>query len=262
MKTIVLLSLFLTGPMAFSSTDLDAAYQREYLYLTSQRQAQKRQYEKMVADYSARTSRLRAEVANLQRKLTTMAAAHDELHENLMTLEKKKKELARRGLSIESTVKRAMVSTEELQKALRFEPNKEKQQPTLSKEVTVADLNPLIDRTLDLLKSSSDRSSYEGTFLSSDDQLKAGKIQRVGRVAAFIQDQDRKVLLGPNGQGQLKELETETGRGQYFFDNMMEAAHVERAATFLERLADLGPLFFLALMLLLVAGLFMALLRA
>jgi uncharacterized membrane protein YccC len=267
MKLLSIMTLALTlavvaaAAAAQGQDDLDKAFQREYVYLSSQREALVRQRRQMDSSFNERISRLKHEVQQLQREVARLAAENDEQHERLTNLEKQKRELARGGSSIESTFKKASQTLAETEKALHFEVNREKVDPPLPEKPSLAALEPVFDRALSLLEDSGRMGSFEGTYMDENDRLAQGTITRLGRVAAFVDRQEGRYILGPNGAGGLKVLERADGAHVFFFDNLNEAARITKPATWLESLADFGPLLFLALMLVIVAGLFLALVK-
>lgn len=259
---IVTLTMWVTFPVpAQAQEDIDKAFQREYVYLNSQKEALLRQKRQMDSGFNERTVRLKKEVERMQRELARLTVDNDGQHEQLLNLEKQKRELMRRGSSLESTLKKAAQTLAETEKALRFELGKEKVEPSLPEKLNLSALDPAFDRAQSLLQASAREDSFDGNFVDENGRLAQGTITRLGRVAAFVDKQDGRFLLGPSGTGGLKVLEKADGAHAFFFDNLSEAARLTKPATWLEALANFGPLFFLSLMLVLVAGLFLVLVK-
>jgi len=262
MKTFLLTVMVLALPsLAQAQDNLTQAFQNEYVYNASQKEALLRQKTQMNNNFRDRIARTKAQVHKLQQDLAQLTAQNDERHETLMDLEKQKKELARRGSSLESTYKKAAKLLTESERGLRFDPSKDKSDIVPPADLSVAGLEPLFARANELLQASGRVDTYDGVYLDSEDRLAEGRVTRVGRVAAFVSGQGGDLALGPNGAGNLKALD-KVAKGQFFvFDNINEAARLQRPATWLESLADAGPVLFLAMMLLMVAGLFLVLVK-
>lgn len=248
---------------ATEAQQLEQSFQQEYVYLTSQKESLTRQKTEMEAAMVARLRKTQAQVSEMQRRLTRLMATNDEKHEELLVLEKQKKELQKRGTSLESTYKKAIDTLADFERQLRFENPKDKQKAPASvpENITLADLGPTFAKADLLLRSSARPETFTGYFLDGEDALKKGEVTRLGRVAAFLQKDGKKMILGPSGTGTLKFLEEAHGQQTFIFDNLNEEARIQKAATIVERLADIGPIFFLGLMLLMVTGLFLVLVR-
>lgn len=259
----VLLTLTLFFSAAALSQNLDQSFQQEYVYLTSQKEALQRQKAQMEASFAERLRKSKAQVGEMQRQLTQLTATNDERHEELLLLEKQKKELLKRGHSLESTFKKASETLAEFKRQLRFENTKDKEKPNvvIPETLAVSDLSPIFAEANTLLRSSARVEVFQGYYLDQKDELKQGEVLRLGRVAAFLNQSGEKVLLGPSGTGLLKTLEPAQGGQAYVFENMAETARIQKAATFVEHLADASPIIFLSLMLMMVAGLFVVLVR-
>lgn len=256
-----LIILLAAGLKAGAQDGLQDAFQREYVYLTSQKEALNRQRGQMDKTFSEKTARAKAQVQELQRKLTQLTAANDERHEQLVGLEKQKKELQKRGTSLESTFKKATQALYDFNQGLKFETAKDRPEVTVPENMATPDLAPLFDGAVSSLNSASRRETFQGYYLDGNGDLKAGQVTRLGRVAAFVENQDGRFLLGPSGAGALKVLEPAAKNSVFVFENLNEAARVQKPATWLESLADLGPILFLGVMLMMVMALFLVLVR-
>lgn len=244
------------------SSAYNQAFEREYGYLIAQKEALTRQRRTMQGSIEARRMAAEREVSRMQRELTRLAADNDESHERLSDLEKRKREIQRQSLSLESTYGRATQGLLRFEKGLHFELAKEKAEARFPREIRLGELGPLFHRAAALLASSGGVETFNGVFLDDRGRLTEGQVTRLGRVAAFTQTGGQDRMLGPDGLGQLKVIEGSGDGGAVFiFDDMTVPARLLRPAGLVERLADLGPLLFLGLMFLLVAGLFVALVR-
>ncbi len=250
-------------PTSAGAQSLEQSFQQEYVYLTSQKESLNRQKTQMEAAFAERVRKAKAQVGEMQIQLTRLTAANDERHEELMLLEKQKKELQKRGSSLETTFKKATDALADFKRQLRFEGTKEKEKTAaaLPENLALADLAPLFHEAESLLRSSARAETFTGYYLDEKEELQQGEVTRLGRVAAFLNQNGEKILLGPSGTGSLKTLEPARGHQTFLFENLAETARIQKAATFVERLADAGPIIFLSLMLLMVAGLFAVLVR-
>lgn len=263
MKNFILAISLIAPPLTAFADELDQSFQQEYVYLTSQKEALTRQKAQMETSFTERVRKAKNQVNEMQRQLTQLTAQNDERHEELMLLEKQKKELQKRGTSLESTYKKASESLADFKKQLRFESTKEKDKAAviIPDKLSVSDLSPFFKEADELLQSAAGAETFTGYYLDEKDELKQGEVTRLGRVAAFLNQDGNRILLGPSGTGSLKTLEPASGQQAFVFDNLAEAARIQKSATFVERLADAGPIIFLGLMLMMVAGLFVVLVR-
>ena len=155
----------------------------------------------------------------------------------------------------------------EMQAGLRFEVLKDKERSlTMPEDMKISSFEDMFSKANQLLAQSAQVQSYSGAFLDENDQLIEGEITRFGRSAAIGSVDDKHFVLAPNGQGLLKALEvTDSPSGAFahlfVFDNLMKEAKMKHQAGFSEKLADFSPLLFLGLILLLVGGLFAALIK-
>lgn len=261
MRQLIFFAIASLTPLTVQAqSSLDEAYQREYMYLTSQRMALKRQSVKSRENFRRRIQRLRAQVEKLQTQVTQLSVQNDHMQEDWMELEKMRKQAKGRHSSLVNVLETAQARLKEVEGELALSPL-EKSQMTNMEPAVVEDFASVVKRSLDLLRRSSESQTIDGVYLSESQELERAPIRRTGRVAAFVEGQESRLILGPDGQGNLKVLERTTGAANYFFDDWSNSARIEKAATWLESLADLGPLLFLAVMLFLVAGLFVALVR-
>lgn len=255
-----------TNPAASSGEDLQKSFQREYVYLTSQKETLTRQKNQLSQNFSQKIAAAKSATQVLQKDMVRLAAANDENHEYMMNLERRKKDLQKRGSSLESTYKKMDKILGEYEAGLHFSLPEGKIELVLPENIEFADFDKPIDKTFELLTASSQIESFPGTFLGLDGKLLEGSITRVGRSAAIGTVGDTNYALGPNGEGLLKALEvSEAPKGGsfslYVFESLHKIAKVKKTAGFTEKLADLSPILFLAMMLLLVAGLFTALIK-
>lgn len=278
MKSIFVTILFLTStvfaqtapetaPAVNAPADLNQAFQKEYVYLASQKQALlsiQKQTEQML---KAQSRELKGSATAIQAELVGVTSKNDEQHEYLLSLEKRKKELEKKGTSLENSYKKAQTMIAEMQAGLKFEIVKEKETGVaVPEELRVSTFEDIFNKTNSLIAAASKTETFDGSFLNGEDKLVEGSITRFGRSAAIGSVGGSHFVLAPNGSGLLKALAaSENPRGAFahlfIFDNLSKESKIKHTAGFTEKLADFSPLLFLGMILLLVAGLFSALIK-
>lgn len=255
------------GAAVNAPTDLTQAFQREYVYLASQKQALLNLQKQTEQTLRAQARDLKAQATSLQSQVVAVSSKNDEQHEYLMSLEKRKKELEKKGSSLENSFKKSQAMIREMETGLKFEIPKEKESTGVAPEdLKISSFDEIFNKTNQLISSSARTQSYTGSFLDKDDKLVEGEITRFGRSAAIGSQGDAHFVLAPNGNGLLKALaESEDPKGAFahlfVFDNLAKEAKIKHSSGITEKLADFSPLLFLALILFLVAGLFSALIK-
>lgn len=255
------------SPAVNAPQDLQQAFQKEYVYLASQKQALLSIQKQTEQTLRSQARTLKAQATAQQSELVGITTKNDEQHEYLMSLEKRKKELERKGSSLENSYKKSQMMIQELQAGLKFEITKEKESTVIVPEdLKISTFEDAFNKTNQLIASSSKTETFDGSFLTSDDKLVEGSITRFGRSAAIGTIGETHYALAPNGTGLLKAIASaENPRGAFahlfVFDNLLKEAKIKHQAGFTEKLADFSPLLFLGLILFLVAGLFSALIK-
>lgn len=253
------------SPEVSGEESLQKSFQREYVYMSSQKQALKNQKTQLEKNFQQRISGLKGQTQSLQKELVSLTSQNDEQHELLMSLEKRKKDLQKKGSSLENTFKKARNSSLEFAKSLHFEAP-EKSEVVVPEALSFDDFEKLMGESAQLLEASAQTESFPGSFLNQQGDLVEGTITRIGRSAAIGSVKGQHFVLGPNGEGLLKALEvaaapTSRSLNLYLFESLHRAAKIQRQGGWVEKLADLSPLLFLGLILFLVAGLFGALIK-
>jgi predicted RNase H-like nuclease (RuvC/YqgF family) len=254
-------------PITNTSGDLTQAFQKEYVYLASQKQALLKVQKQTTTEIKTQTQQLKKEANNLQNELVAVSSKNDEKHEYLMSLEKRKKELEKKGSSLENSYKKAHALIHEMNAGLKFEIIKDKESAVqVPEDLKISSFEEAFNKTNQLITASSRVQSYNGTFLDEQDKLTEGSITRFGRSAAIGSVGDKHFVLAPNGAGLLKALEeVENPSGAFshlfIFDNLAKEGKIKYQAGIMEKLADFSPILFLGLILLLVGSLFAALIK-
>lgn len=247
--------------------DLMQAFQKEYVYLASQKQALSTLQSKSVDSLKKQSQAFKAKTMSLQSEVVALSSKNDERHEYLMSLEKRKKELEKKGSSLENSYKKAHALIQEMQLGLKFSVQKEKESTSVVPEdLKISSFDGLVSQAQGLIAASSTTESFQGAFLNQEDKLVEGTITRFGRSAAIGTVDDQHFVLAPNGNGLLKALAMAESPSSAFahlfiFDNLLKEAQVKHKASFIEKIADFSPLIFLGMILLLVGGLFTALIK-
>lgn len=255
------------SPVAKSEETIDKAFQREFIYLHSQKEALTKQKQKTEQNFAEKIRLAKSQTLAWQKENVSLAADNDDKHEELMELDRRKKELQKRGYSLESTFKKAQTSLSEYSAGLRFEPPaKEKAVVHTPEDLSLAQFDDIFNKAAAELETSSKVEVFPGTFLNPENKIVSGNITRFGRVAAIGSVDNTHYVLGPNGEGLLKALEASPSPNEpllnlYVFQSLSKAALVKKQGTFIEKVADISPIFFLAMMLLLIAGLFTSLIK-
>lgn len=251
---------------AGSEQELNQAFQREYVYLASQKESLRKQKAQVEQNFNQRIAVAKGTTNSLQKELVSLTAQNDEDHEYMMSLERRKKDLQKKGSSMESTYKKAEITLTAFEAGLRFEQPEPKAEVTAPDELKFEHFDASMEKALEALQASARVESFEGSFLDMNDQLVQGQVTRIGRSAAIGSTANSHFVLGPNGSGLLKALEASDAPGKsslqlYVFESMNKVAKLKKQGGFTEKLADFSPLIFLGLMLLLVAGLFSVLIK-
>ncbi len=277
---MMIFTLLMTVVLSWSQTDIttdktnpqkteesiDKSFQREFIYLHSQKEALLKHKAKMDQTLSEKIRSAKAQTLQMQKDNVQLSADNDDRHEELIDLDRRKKELQKRGTSLESTYKKAQISLTEYAAGLRFESNKEKPTVHIPEDLSLAHFDEIMSKAQSALESSTQVEVFSGAFLNSDNKVVSGEITRFGRVAAIGSIDQSHYVLGPSGEGLLKALEpssapTEPLLNLYVFQSLTKTALIKKQGTLVEKVADLSPIIFLSLILLLIAGLFTSLLK-
>lgn len=265
-KRLVLAILLLPATVvAAGEEDLVKAFQREYAALAAQKEALQRAARQSETDFSAKRGAAEREIKELERKLVRAVSANDALFEEVQTLEKERREQTNRDASTASTLKKALKSLAEQEKASRFE-SPERSEPVLPEPMSLAAFDDVRRRSMDLLRASASVSEARVAYRGKDGTLREGSVKRIGRIAAWVTDGSSLSVLGPDGEGHLQEVDRVTASKSglwpvYLFEALSEKAVVKKPATVLDRVADLAPAVLLGLLFAMVGALFLVLAR-
>ncbi len=269
---------FAEGPVSALSAEqeIERAFQREYAYLAAQREALTRQRQKVESRTSSDLASAKRSVQELNARLARLQAENETLFSEVQDAERIKREERNREDQLAVTWKRARKSIEETRQSLRFEGGKPELDLLPPEKLVVGDVALLGGEGLALAETSSKLVRFRGTYLDQDDRLVEAPLFRLGRVAVFAEGSNGVKLLGPNGKGALKVVESDkadAARGLlekkevsnvpvYLFESMQDRLTVKKPSGVMDRFADMVPLIFLGLLFLMVAFLFGQLARS
>lgn len=245
---------------------LKDAFQNEYVYLTSQKAVLLKQKEQLNKKLSLDISTIKSEIRKMQKNLVWLSAENDEKQEYLSNLESKKRNLQKRYSSLENLYKKSNKTLKELSARLNFKSLDMQTEAVAPNDVNIDDFADIITEAQNLLQSSFQAQTFSAAFFN-DDQLVNGTITRLGLSVAIGKVNGEHYALGPDGSGMLKTLEltddmtAKSGMNLFVFEGLNKVAKVKKNAGVLEFLADLSPILFLGMLLLMVLGLFMAMMR-
>lgn len=246
--------------------DLQKSFQNEYVYLASQKTALKQQKEKLISNLNTRINEAKKQTQALQKQLAWLSADNDEKHEYMMSLEKRKRDLQKKESSLESVYKKSYKKIEDFKSGLYFEVANENSKVETPLNLDFESFEKAMTNSKELLLASTEVEAFPSAFINMEDKLVEGIVTRIGRSAAIGSVNDQYYILGPNGSGPLKALELtndpmKSSLSLYVFESLSKISKIKKNAGFTEKLADLSPILFLGMMLLLVLGLFMAMMR-
>ncbi len=254
-----------------SAEDLTEAFQREYTYLASQKSALSEQKKNLEKNLNQKIAAVKQQITKAQKEVVWLSAENDDSHEYLMTLDKRKKDLQKRESSLESVYKKAHTSLTEFKNGLYFDSESGKtasikNDQIVPEDLKLQDFESLVKESKEILQTSHQTEDFPSSFLNAEDKLVDGTVTRIGQSAAIGFSKGEYFVLGPDGKGMLKALQ-KTDKPEslhssvYVFDSLNEIAEVKKIGGFTEKLADLSPILFLGMMLMMVLGLFMAMIR-
>lgn len=260
-RFLLSLSLLISAvvPAFAGEEDLSKAFQRELVFLSSQKEALISARENALEGHKKAISQLEAELRRLEVVAVKATAANDMLYEQVQGLEKEKKEIHQRDSSLLSIYKKSLKVLSEVDHSLKLDlPGK--QEPPLPSQATVGLFGEVKERSLAALKGSEQVVSFHGTYLNRSGELTEGSLLRFGRVGAHAMREKESLVVGPGGDGTLVELES-VSAGQelvpiFLFESLLDKSTIRKKATWVDKIADTIPLIMLGFMLLMVLGLF------
>ncbi len=271
MKLLFLLfSLF-----SWASTDAEllTAYQKEFSLLVAQKEAIAQQEIQLKTNSQKQKTELTAKLKQLEQEFAGKQAANDRLFEAVQISEKRKREEQGRANALLSLWKRADREWREAEHSLQLRSDKLEIDSLPPENLSVVDVAAVGQRAVLALQNSSTIEEIQGTFFTADERYVDSPLIRFGRVAAAAQRDQKFSLLGPDGDGKLKEMESSGDSvgaflqnsgalvSLYLFQSLKEKAVLKKPGGFLERLADFTPALFLAVLFAMVGWLFFQLAR-
>lgn len=267
MKILIPIFLLLTITKVFAQAAItsESLQQNEYALLASQKQALLNLKKKSSEEFIKQKNLLKNENKNIESQWISLSVRNDQLYTELSDWEKQHKEMQRQGISLEQNYQQLQKTALELGMRLRFQIFDDKNNiPVSLQTTTLNSFTPLFESIENDILSSTRNETYPGTYINKRGELKEGLITRYGVFAAVVKDGDESFLLGPNGKGQLQQViesKSSSPSELFIFDNIRKETQLKFTGGLTEKLADLSPLIFLGLILLLVASLFGALIK-
>ena len=167
--------------------DLDAAYKREYIFLTSQKKTLMKQEAALEKNYKQAIKKAKQELEAGQEKIIALNVYNEKLEAKLFKLEQNKENEEENKILLSNTLKQAAHELKE-------------------KNVGIdkKSLIPLLDKMLKNIQDSGKRSQSKGSFFLTDGKLVEGDILHFGKISSFGHYKNKYYMLAPAGQGKLK----------------------------------------------------------
>lgn len=249
--------------------ELLSAYQREYAFLLAQKEALKRQKDSLSGIFGKRKAEAEATVLELEKRFSRDQLRNEALVEKVQSLEKARREEQGRSASLAAVWKKAKKTLDPTASTSELAP------PSTPRTQDIVTLG------LEGVRIAESASSWErssGAFLDRSGNLVSGTIIRLGKVAAYGAHENHVSLLSPAGDGTtLREIEkASAGATQallsgsppsgtllpmYLYETFGEKGLIQKPVRWVDRLADVVPALFLALLFGTVAWLFASLAR-
>lgn len=196
---------------AKAQANLEQAYQKEYAFLLSEKEALSKRLKEMEAESFTRLEQRRQEIVSLQAKLLELQSAGDSMEENLRTSEQSYGAVLDQEGAIGELLERAL---DTLQKhGIKLEISAEQlQQPQV--------VELIFKKAIDLIETQSSLHSTTGEFFLADGTAVSGEIFYFGAVAAFGKSEKASGALMPAGGGKLRISRYQEGFSpEQFFEN-------------------------------------------
>jgi biopolymer transport protein ExbB len=244
---------------AHAEDELMKAYQREYAFLLAQRDALTREQTQGAQQQKERIQRQENEVRILEKQLALQTAENDNLFTEIQEFEKKKKDQQARDNSLLSTYKKAAKFLNDMEMELQLSAG-ERIDPVIPQNVSVLDFRDIQMKGLNYLQKATSIENIRASYKTAQGELVEGPVLRFGRTAAHAVDGQSLKVLGPDGDGQFKELEQTSVSAAmlpfYLFESIFDKAIIKKQSSIWDRLADFMPLVILGFVMLLVGSLF------
>ena len=185
-----------------SNMDLDAAYKREYIFLSSQKKALIEQNELLSQNYQKAIRKAKKDLAKMQKQVVNLHTSNEAAEARLFQLEQSKENAEENKALLTHTIKQAV---HELKTKGLIKDNTVFDSKDESMAINQQDLNLLFDRMLEHLKKGSERTLEPlAPFFLANGELVKGDVHHIGRIASLGHYQGKYYMLAPAGQGQLK----------------------------------------------------------
>lgn len=272
----IILSLFIGTSIYASEVDFQAAFQKEYAFLIAQKDSLLRQKSEVDRQTKKDLGELETILRSKEREFAQIQSSNEQLFESVQIADRKKKEESNLQGNLAILWKKAQSEVLETEESLSFSIPQQTATVFAPESLKIADIVTLGEKALSLIEQSSKVEELNGIWKAEDRSIKEGKILRFGRVGALGFVGSDVVVLGPDGEGFLKVVETaalkdsflaslqsgaETIVPLYLFQNLREKVSIKKSGGATEAMADLAPALFLALLFGMVGFLFFQLAR-
>jgi len=257
MKLIMIAALMMYQNV-FSQT-LEEALKREISYVNLQTESLKKDQRQIKADFETKKRKLELEIQKLESEFVQVSSQNDQLQEQFSRLDRKKKDFFKKTDQLAQLYSSALNELESFEQELVFE-KKQKISMIDVSEIRIHQFASLANKSLEFLQSASSVETIQAQYRNDQGELASDRITRVGRIGAYISQDQKNQVLGPSVEGLLKPVSASFSNSQplklYLFESVFDKIDLKVTASFWDRFADQLPLIILGLILSLCAYLF------
>jgi hypothetical protein len=247
--------------------EMQEAFEREYSFLTLQKESLLRQRDQWKKRQESRLERARLEVGELQRSVVSETHANDARFEEVDALEKRKRAMTAEGSSLEALYKRIGKVVADFEPGLALDSSAKALPATAPAELKLADFAGPLERAGSLITEASAHRRIHASYRDEQGELTEGPVLRLGRVAAYAEADGKRALLVPEGSGLLKAVSpgalTDGLRFSpvAWFENLSVSVQLKRRPSWADQFSGAMPVVLLGLVFLIVLWLFGAIAR-
>ncbi len=161
----------LMGPLVSANPELQQAYQREFTFLVSQKEALVRQRKDLEANANQSTRELEAKLRSKERELAQLQSSNENVFDLVQSLEKRKREEQNLESALTNLWNRADREIKEKKHALTFQSEKIEIQSLPPKDLRENDVHLLGKEALAILKQANTTEEFSGVYRNTDRNL-------------------------------------------------------------------------------------------
>lgn len=255
---LVVIAILMVSQIVLSQT-LEEALKREISYVNLQTESLKRDQSQLKADFEIKKRKLELEIQKLESEFVQVTSQNEQLQEQFSRLDRKKKDLFKKTDNLSQLFSSALNELESFEQELVFE-KKQKIPMVDVSDIRIHQFKSIADKSLELLRTSSSVQTIQAQYRNDLGELSSDRITRVGRIGAFISNDQTNQILGPSVEGILKPVNASFSSAQplklYLFESVFDKIDLKVTASLWDRFADQLPLIVLGLILSLCAYLF------